>query len=160
MAGFWIESQDGEIIQNADTINNYASPRHDFRILGVRALHASHYEQAISHFSSALMDSPSDANLHYYIALALLHGQRPNRQSRQNIEDIKRHLEEAASLPHAMALSTLVAEDYSLTWQQYTSIPTALVQLTRAVDREHRQEILRHVPAPEARTWQELRRRG
>lgn len=160
VSGFWIASQNGEIIQNADTIKNYAGTRYDFRVLGVRALHARHYEQAVSHFSSALMDNPSDANLHYYIALALLHGRRPNRQSRQNLEDVKRHLEEAAPLPHAMALSALVIEDYSLTWRQYTSIPEALVQLTRTVDREHRREILGHVPAPEARTWQELRRRG
>jgi hypothetical protein len=154
MAGFWIA------IQNADTINNYAGPKYDFRVLGTRALHSKHYERAVSHFSSALMDNPSDADLHYYIALALLRGRRPNRQSKQNLEDITRHLGEAASLPHAMVLYALVIEDYNLTWQQYTSIPAALVKLTRAVDGERRREILGHVPAPEARIWKELRRRG
>lgn len=159
MSEFRINRQQAWLIQNADVINNGPPPR-DFRKLGMRALALRQYQEAVSHFSAALRDSPDELDLHYYLALTLLGGERPNRQARSTIDRAEAHLRAASTLPHALALATLIAEDYDLSWRRFSAIPPSLDRLARCIAQEHRREILDHVPAPEARTWQVLQRKG
>ncbi|MGH3778679.1 MAG: hypothetical protein ACRDRR_23580 [Pseudonocardiaceae bacterium] len=155
MAEFNIDRQRANTIQNADIINNYARDK-DHAQIATTALHAEHYSTAAAHYVAALETQPGDPGLHYALALALLGGVRPNRHTRENITEIQRHLREAQVLPEAQVLSALVSEDYGLFWQRYCDVPASLRGLIDRISTKRAAEIMFHVPAREARTWQEL----
>ncbi len=155
MNEFNIDRQRADTIQNADTIYNYARDK-DHSGIATTALHAQNYSTAAAHYIAALEIRPCDPGLHYGLALALLGGVRPNRHTRGNITEIQRHLNEARVLPEAQVLSALVSEDYGLFWQRYFDVPVSLKGLIDRTSAERATEIVFHVPAREARTWQEL----
>lgn len=158
MADFNIHHQKADVIQNADVINNYARNKDHLQIAGA-ALRGQHYPTAAAHYAAALESRPDDPRVHYGLALALLGGVRPHRHTRESITAIQRHLGEARTLPEAQVLSALVSEDYGLFWQRYFDVPTSLRILISRTSTERAAEIVLHVPAPEARTWQELSRK-
>ncbi len=155
MAEFNIAGQRADTIQNADTINNYARDK-DHITIATTALRAQHYSTAAVHYVAALETRPCDPDLHYALALALLGGVRPNRHTRENITEIQRHLAEARVFPEAQVLSALVSEDYGLFWQRHSDVPVSLRALIDQTSAERAAEIIFHVPACEARTWQGL----
>lgn len=161
MAEFDIDRQRADTIQNADiinnggVINNYARDKDHLQIAAT-ALQAQHYSTAAAHYIAALEARPGDPDLHYALALALLGGVRPSRHTRENITEIQRHLREAQALPEAQVLSALVSEDYGLFWQRYFDVPASLRSLIDRTSANRAEEIVFHVPAREARTWQEL----
>jgi len=157
VAKFNIDRPRADIIQNADTINNYAQEK-DHIGIATTALQAQHYATAAAHYFAALEALPDDPVLHYSLALALLGGVRPNRHTQESITEIQRHLGEARVLPEAQVLSVLVSEDYGLFWQRYFDVPASLKSLVDRTNTKRAAEIVFHVPAPEARTWQELTR--
>jgi hypothetical protein len=160
VSDFDISHQAAGIIQNAENIHNDFARQRNHRKLGLVALGGSHYGEASVSFVAALRDDPSDLELHYYLALALLGGMRPNRHEKRNIISVQRHLNSAGELPHARVLLILVNEDYGLFWRKYSAVSDGLRELVRKTDTEHVDEILRHVPAPEARTWKLLTSRN
>jgi len=153
---FNIHEQRGEVIQNAEHIVNIAPPAKDHRRLGIDALRGRHYRTAATHLKAAVEADPGDPSLHFYLALALLQGVRPNRHSRESILEIQRQLKEADRQPRARALSALVAEDYGLTWRRYPAVSGDLLTLVVQTSPAEAAEIVLHVPAREARTWQQL----
>lgn len=155
MTEFNIDRQRADMIQNADTINNYVRDK-DHIGIATAALQAKHYSTAAAHYVAALETLPGDPGLHYSLALALLGGVRPNRHTRESIVEIQRHLGEAQVLPEAQILSALVSEDYGLFWQRYIDVPASLKSLVDRINIKRAAEIVFHVPAREARTWQEL----
>lgn len=159
MAGFDIAHQLAETIQNADVINNNYAREKDHVQIAASALRAQHYSTAAAHYIAALEARPGDPGLHYALALALLGGVRPHRHTRENIAGVQRHLAEARELPEAQVLSALVSEDYGLFWQRYFEVPGSLRVLIDRTSVERAAEITFHVPAREARTWQELDKR-
>ena len=158
MTEFNIDRQRADSIQNADTINNNYVRDKDHTGIATTALQAQHYSTAAAHYIAALETRPDDPSSHYGLALALLGGVRPNRHTRENITEIQRHLNEARVLPEAQVLSALVSEDYGLFWQRYFDVPASLKSLVDRTNTKRAAEIVFHVPAPEARTWQELTR--
>jgi len=156
MTEFNIDRQRADSIQNADTINNNYVRDKDHTGIATTALQAQHYSTAAAHYIAALETRPDDPSSHYGLALALLGGVRPNRHTRENINEIQRHLNEARVLPEAQVLSALVSEDYGLFWQRYFDVPTSLKGLVDRTSTKRATEIVFHVPAREARTWQEL----
>jgi hypothetical protein len=156
MTEFNIDRQRADSIQNADTINNNYVRDKDHTGIATTALQAQHYSTAAAHYIAALETRPDDPSSHYGLALALLGGVRPNRHTRENITEIQRHLNEARVLPEAQVLSALVSEDYGLFWQRYFDVPTSLKGLVDRTSAKRATEIVFHVPAREARTWQEL----
>lgn len=164
MTEFDIPQQKAKVIINAETAhyskveNIYCDPRlrRDHRVLGLGALKSQHYREAVLNLSEALRDNPDSFDLHYYVALALLGGLRPNRHDRRTITSVRDHLRDASELPEAKILLALVNEDYGLFWRTYSEIPAVLRNLIDEADLERSGEILRHVPAREARTWQLL----
>lgn len=159
MTNFNIDQQRAVTIQNADTINNGA-PEKDHVQIATTALRQQRYSAAAVHYTAALETRPGDPGLHYALALALLGGVRPNRHTQENITEIQRYLREAQELPEAQVLSVLVSEDYGLFWQRYSDVPASLRDLTDRTSVERAAEIVFHVPAREARTWQELARKA
>ena len=101
-------------------------------------------------------DAPVDIEAHYYLALALLDGVRPNRRPRWVIDSVRQHLVTASALPEARVLHVLVDEDYGLLWRRHTTVPRALVELVALVEYERAVEIVTHVPARGTRTMRVL----
>ncbi len=147
-----------QIIQ-AD-VYNAAPPRPDHRAHGLRALEDGDYDTAVRHLEAAVVDHPDDQVLHYYRALALLGGYRPNQHSADALRKVLARLERAGNLPEARALRTLVNEDYGLSWHKWDVVTPELRALIGEVTVARCREITRHVPAREARTWRELNRRA
>ncbi len=165
MTEFNIDQQRAATIQNADIINNgavinFGAPEKDHVQIATTALREQRYSTAAAHYSAALETRPGDPVLRYTIALALLGGVRPNRHAQENITEIQRYLREAQDLPEAQVLSVLVSEDYGLFWQRYSDVPDSLRNLVDRTSAERAAEIVFHVPASEARTWQELSRKA
>ena len=139
-----VERQTGEVIVNVE----YHGPiPRDHLATGVALLRHGHYLAARRELARAVDAAPGDQRGHYYLALALLDGHRPNRCSRAVIERVRRHLDTAAELPEAKALLLMVDEDYELRWRQHTLITQTLIDLVGRVDRDHAGELLAHVPA-------------
>lgn len=165
MAEFNIDQQRAATVQNADIINNggvvnCGAPEKDHVQIATTALRGQHYSTAAAHYAAALETRPDDPGLRYALALALLGGVRPNRHTRENIAEIQRHLRDAQVLPEAQVLSALVSEDYGLFWQRYSGVSAGLRNLVNRTSAERAAEIVFHVPAREARTWQELSRKA
>lgn len=135
---------------------NYAQAR-DHRRCGLTLLRQGHYAEATAELARAVGDDPADAEVHYYLALALLGGVRPDRRPRPTIDRVRRHLTTARALPEARVLHVLVDEDHGLHWRRCTTIPQALRDLVARVDRDRAEEIVTHVPARGARTFELLR---
>jgi hypothetical protein len=150
-----IEQQTAEHIVN---VEYHSVPRHDHQRTGVTLLRQRHYAAAARELARAVEDDPDDDDAHYYLALALLDGVRPNRRPRRVVDRVRRHLLTAAALPEARLLRVLVDEDYGLLWRYYTTIPQALVDLVALIDHERGAEILAHVPARGTRTVHVLER--
>ena len=166
MSDLHIEDVNARVAQFAETINNYRADRPSAGVAnGFRLLDASLYTDALRVFSETLESAPGDPNLHFGIALAQLNGVRPHRHASATKQRVVNHLQAACDLPHALILELLVAEDYGLYWRRVRSkaIPAHIKALAARVPPEQAERILRHVPAPEARTWRALavqRRKG
>jgi hypothetical protein len=148
-----IERQVAESIVNNEF--NWVQPR-DHRGCGLTLLRQGHYVPAVRELTRAIEDDPADEEIHYYLALALLGGVRPHRRSSATIDRVRRHLMTASALPEARVLHVLVEEDHGLHWRRCTTIPQALGDLVARVDRDRAEEILAHVPAQGARTFEKL----
>ena len=133
-------------------------PARDHGGCGIALLRQGHYAAAVRELAQAVEADPADNEAHYYLALALLDGARPHRSPRRVVESVRRHLDTARALPEARVLRVLVDEDHELLWRLYPATPQALVDLVDQVDWERALEIIRHVPAREARTFQVLER--
>lgn len=143
-----VGAQDGHTIINIE----YLTPPREHRESGIELLRGGHYRAARGELAEAIATTPGDLDAHYYLALALLGGSRPNRCARADLERVRRHLRTAAPLPEARVLLVLVDEDYGLCWRRHTRIPQALIDLVAQVDRERAGELLVHVPAEGTRT--------
>jgi hypothetical protein len=147
------------VVQFADVINNHATPPAEARVEnGYRLLDLGLYDAAQRAFAAALHDGATDQELHFGLALAQLDGLRPHRQTGVTIRRVIQHLQAAPDLPHALFLELLVAEDYGLYWRRVRrkAVPRHVNVLAAGIAKESAQRILRHVPAPEARSWQAL----
>lgn len=154
-----VDEQHAQIIQNADVINNHPSAALDHYAAGVRALREERYREALLHLDAALDEGGSRPETWFYSALAQLHGIRPLRHSQATIVEVDRRLERADDLPAAIVLRALVADDYVQAWRRHTTLPADLNRLVRGLSDRQRQEISRHVPAPESRVWRALQQR-
>jgi hypothetical protein len=148
-----IASQSGEYIVNVE--NNTQRQRDHLRT-GIALLRDGHYGAAVRELARAIDEAPGDADTHYYLALAMLHGLRPNRLSRGGVDSVRRHLKSAGALPEARVLLVMVDEDYGLRWRDHTEIPQALIDLVALVEGDRAGELLAHVPAKGTRTRQVL----
>jgi len=154
-----VDEQHAHIIQNADVINNHPSAVLDHYAAGVGALHEERYRDALLHLDSALDAGGARSETWFYSALALMRGIRPLRHPRVTLVEVDRRLERAGDLPAAVVLRALVADDYTQAWRRHTTLPADLNRLVSGLGDRERQEISRHVPAPESRVWRALQQR-
>jgi len=145
--------QSGQFIVN---VENNQVPRIDHLRAGIDLVHGCHYAEARRELTRAVEQNPGMDQAHYYLALALLDGCRPNRCRRTVLDRVRRHLRTASALPEARVLLALVNEDDGLRWRYHTEIPRALVELVALVAPERVAELLAHVPAEGTRTHRVL----
>lgn len=148
----------GSIVNNnaGAVTHNYYTQEKDHVKIAANALRVRNYSTAVAHYMAALETESNNPDLYYRLALALLNGVRPHRHTEESIIETKRYLEEAQALPEARALLVLVVEDYGLFWQKYSDVSPELMELIDLISPERAAEIVFHVPAREARTWQAL----
>jgi hypothetical protein len=120
---------------------------------GIALLRRAHYAEARHELTKAIEESPGDERGHYYVALALLDGVRPNRRPRAVLDRVRRHLQTAAALPEARVLLLMVDEDDGLSWRYHTHVPQALFDLVALLEDVDIEELLTHVPAHGTRTY-------
>jgi hypothetical protein len=157
----YADARGAEHVQVGDhnTINNYeagvAPPGGAAR--GMAAFRVGAYDVAVSELNAALHVQPADADLHYYLALALLRGRRPHQiRSQAELSAVRHHLNLAGTLVHAQVLKVLVEEDCGRYWERGGSISTWLLELAQSVALDHVAEMAEHVPAPQNRVWELL----
>jgi hypothetical protein len=155
-----ISEQHGRIIVNTENNNYYGPPEQDRMATGRSYVRHRRYGAAVHQFEEALDVSPDDPEAHYYLALALLQGMRPNRLPAGRVRRACRHLGSAAPLRKAEVLLLLINEDYGLSWHRYTEVPHALRALVAPLDTEAARELVEHVPARGTRTYQLLERKA
>jgi len=146
--------------QSAGTIFNFeyneAQERRNHLETGIALLRGAHYAEARRELGRAIEESPDEEEGHYYVALALLGGVRPNRCPRRVLSRVRIHLQTAGSLPEARILHLMVDEDDGLLWRHHTQIPHALFDLVEQLDSNQVSELLFHVPARGTRTYRVL----
>lgn len=135
---------------------------------GIAAARCGDYRQAINLLGSCPPTSGEPvltSDTHYYLALAMLGGARPRTRAWSRIQDVERHLSAAVHAqphsPHAYALWAIVKEDYYEANGLSLTMPSIAELITRAetISSERAIEIVRHIPAPECRTWRSLSNR-
>jgi hypothetical protein len=148
-----IASQTGASIYN---VEYNELPQRDHLECGIALLRQSHYAEARRELSRAVAESPDEKKGHYYMALALLDGARPNRRPRTVLARVRSHLRTAATLTEARVLHLMVEEDDGFRWRHHTRIPQELFDLVDLLDGDHVGELLTHVPARGTRTYKVL----
>jgi hypothetical protein len=133
---------------------------------GLRHLDQGWYDDASRHLRLAAQRYPDEPDGYYYQALAALSGRRPAVYSADVIEQLenllRRAVQAGTATPHLLGLWATVKEDYFVQRGLAEQTPTAS-QLRVAIsemDAEHAREIVRHVPAPECRSWQLIKDRS
>ncbi|WP_370967683.1 hypothetical protein [Amycolatopsis sp. cg9] len=135
-------------------VHHPASPERDFRADGLRALARRDYETAIADLTRA---APADPGLDFFLALALLRGNRPHRvRSSRELTAVRDRLRRTAHLPHARLLLLLTDEDRGRFWERGGPVSGLLAELVAAAGPDHVRTILEHVTAPENRVWRVL----
>jgi hypothetical protein len=123
-------------------------------------LQAGRYDEAMAALSTVEPRFRAYSDTYFYWALTMLGGYRPAFHSAPSVEAIEKVLLEACRLdprsPHARALLALVHEDFYT--RSALAGPRPDLSGAAAISRDRAAEIVRHVPAPECRAWQLLRR--
>jgi hypothetical protein len=148
--------------QRATVITNVeynAAPERDRRSRGLAYLRVGRYASAVRELDDVLGDAPDDPDVHYYLALALLGGVRPNRLPRALVQRVCEHLDRAVSQRRAQVLRAMVVEDYGLSWHHYSMIPPELLALVAPLDADAARELVEHVPARGTRSYSLLERK-
>jgi|tagenome__1003787_1003787.scaffolds.fasta_scaffold20854760_3 hypothetical protein len=131
-------------------------PQRDHLESGITLLRQANYAEARRELGRAIEESPCDEKGHYYLAIALLDGSRPNRRPYSVLARIRHHLRAAATLPEAKVLNLMIEEDYGFKWRHHTQIPPALFDLVELLGCDQVSELLTHVPARGTRTYKVL----
>lgn len=129
-----------------------------------QALSLRRYGEALYLLAEVQQRRPTESDIYYYWALALLQGVRPGNHSGETIEDIERLLLEAIRLDkqsaHSRTLLVLVREDY---FHLRGLIAPALPidgDVPATLTTGHAQEIIAHVPAVECASWRRIKQRS
>lgn len=135
-------------------VHHHAEPERDFRADGLWALRRKDYEAAVADLTRA---APADPELDFFLALALLRGNRPHRvRSSRELAEVRDRLRRVAHLPHARLLLLLTDEDRGRCWERGGPVSGLLAELVAAADPEAVRTILDHVTATENRVWRFL----
>lgn len=125
---------------------------------------AARYQEALDTLYTVHAAHQDASDVYYYWALTLLQGIRPAAHSGQLIDGVERVLGEACRLDatsrHARALLDLVREDYYVQRGLVVAGRTVSPDAAHGVAAPRAAEIIRHVPAPECRTWQAICRQS
>ncbi len=129
---------------------------------GLQLLNMREYQLALANFEQLLNLSPQSTDIQYYVALALLKGQRPRLVTFSVVKEIEQRLHVAtkynSKTPHCFILWAIVKEDYYVLNGLYDTPPTVSELLRRAnsVEMVHINEMLTHIHAPNNRIWEWL----
>jgi hypothetical protein len=147
----------GNVIQAGDVrdVHYHTGPSlADHQANGLLALGNKEYGTAVEELTRALRFQPTDAELHFVLALALLRGRRPHRvRSQRELDAVRHHLRQAECLPHAKLLRLLVEEDCGRHWERGVPVSGQVHELVGRADRVRAVEIAEHVAAPQNRVW-------
>jgi len=134
---------------------------------GMELFRVREYKLAIDTFVKILPQKPQLLDLNYYIALALIYGQRPKLLTFAEIQDIQRRLRNATELnrecSHGLILWAIVNEDYFTMRHIYETSPTTddlieRINSSKPVKALHVNEMATHIHAPKNRIWELLRK--
>lgn len=129
---------------------------------GIQLVQIHEYRQAVDILKQAISLEPSVANAQYYIALALLNGQRPRLLPLITIQEIQRRLrvsvQQDDKCSHAYVLWAIVKEDYYVMNGLYDvgPSPIEILSLVTSINPIYVNEILTHIHAPKNRVWEWL----
>ncbi|MCB8965356.1 MAG: tetratricopeptide repeat protein [Ardenticatenaceae bacterium] len=125
-------------------------------------IQAHAYDQAIETLNSALKLTPENPRTHFYLAFAMLKGNRPKLLKLSTIQAIENHLQVAIDidpkLGQAYILWSLLKYDYYVMNSIRESPPTIaqLLQQNWSVNQNEINEIKKHISAPRNRVWEWL----
>ncbi len=126
---------------------------------GLSALRQRRYGEAIRRLQDATAAEPDDHQVQFHLALALLRGTRPHRQSRAALAAVRGCTAAAPDLPEARALAALVAEDVGLIWRRRPTPPPVVAALVADVPVPSAQLVVDHTGAVGAPVYEALRAR-
>ncbi|MCX5557755.1 hypothetical protein [Streptomyces sp. NBC_00038] len=163
MADFRIGRQQADLIQQADTINNFGPPQVDHRAAAGAALDAREYESAIAHLKQVLETDPGDGLARFRLVVAALRGCHPDRygarQTQALTERLVRLAAEDPGCHHAKVLALVINDALLARGSGRPGQPSADTRrLVALVDPARGREILAHVPVPDSPTWVLLER--
>lgn len=126
---------------------------------GLSALCGRRYRDAVARLQDAAAMAPNDQEVQFHLALALLQGRRPHRQSREVIAAVRSSAAAAPDLPAARALLALVIEDATLAWRRRPTPPPLLAALVDGVPVAAAALVVAHTSATGAPVYEALRLR-
>lgn len=167
MSKFDQKNQKVENQYNADKIDifiNSPSPT-DIELLekGKSLIRTKSYSQAIKTLEQCLEINPNSDHIHYYLAIALLRGNRPKLASLATIRALESHLKIATQLQPqkggAYVLWALVKYDFYVLNGMYDRPPSYqdLLHENWSLSQTQAQEILSEITADGNFVWQWLR---
>lgn len=124
--------------------------------LGLGYLDRRLYDLAVASFKRALGKGMREADLYYYLALAVIGGKQPRGLGLSRIKEVEAFLEAAVcqdeGSPHFKALWALVKHDYYLS--NGLRVPPPSIEdllstiVNRRLSRDELRMIMKHVPVP------------
>jgi hypothetical protein len=133
---------------------------------GLRQLDQGRYGDASRQLRLAAQRYPDEPDVYYYQALAALSGRRPANCPAEVIDQLenllRRGVQAGTATPHVLGLWATIKED-CFVQRGLAELPPMASQLRVAIselDAEHAREIVRHVPAPQCRSWQLIKDRS
>lgn len=138
--------------------NHYGPPPQDHWQAGLTLLRERSFEEAAGHLRQRLAEPGAGAEVHYYLALAML-GSRPPRDH-ASVREITEHLNRAAALAVARLLWLVVEEDHRPGRRREADLPAQTLALVQQVDPMVAGEIVGQFRAANSPTWQALARRA
>lgn len=121
------------------------------------------YDQALEPLKKVIQLEPDNSQAYYYLALALLKGNRPKLLKSSTIQTIEQHLNSArhCSAPFVMAtlLLAVVKYDYYVLNSLRETSPTVsqLLEPKFSLSKTEVNELLSHFEAPRNKVWESLK---
>jgi tetratricopeptide (TPR) repeat protein len=129
---------------------------------GIELIHIRAYDQAIDALDSALKLNPDNSKIYFYLAIALLKGNRPKLLKLSTIKTIENHLRAAVELSpefgQAYVFWALLKYDY-YTLNSIREHPPTVTQLLSqrwSISREEVKELKSYLEAPRNQVWKWL----
>ncbi|MDJ0898070.1 MAG: tetratricopeptide repeat protein [Xenococcus sp. MO_188.B8] len=129
---------------------------------GLKLLNQRNYQQAIDVLNEATEADPSISDAHYYLAIALLRGKKPNKIDGWTIRDIEEKLNAAisedANSSKCYMLWAIIKHGYYTMNCLIEKSPTSeqLFSYGKSIQPKYAKEIIYHLNDPSNKYWQYL----